>query len=164
MSQEDVTQIRVEAHSVGIIGLSTVLKDMAEEYADRPDEEVGEELLKRLSRKNYIPSRVRESYKKAFLREFKKFLGKPYEEEPEGLEIKVLGPGCPECDRLEQELMAVMAETNTTAGIEHVRDAKEIGKYGVFGTPALIINGEVKSVGRVPPRNKLIKWLNEAKS
>ena len=77
------------------------------------------------------------------------------------VQIKVLGLGCPQCDGLEQELMQVMAEINLMADIEHVRDIKEIGKYGVMGMPALIINGKVKSVGRVPQKNKLIEWLSE---
>ena len=164
MSQTDVVQIKVDGHSVGIIGLKAVIKDMANEYAERPDGEIRAELLKRLCKKNYIPERVKESYARAFLREFKRFQGKPYEEEvSEGVEIKVLGPGCAQCDRLEQELMQVMAETGIIADIEHVRDIKEIGKYGVMGTPALIINGKVKSVGAVPPKSKIIAWLSEAK-
>ena len=73
----------------------------------------------------------------------------------------MLGHGCARCDRLEQELIQVMAETGIMAGIEHVRDLKEIGKYGVMGTPALLINGMVKSVGKVPPTNKLKEWLKE---
>lgn len=163
MSQDDVTQIKVGGQATGIIGLKTVLEDMAETYGERPNQKIIEELLNRLSKRNYIPEKVKESYGKAFLREFKRFLGKPFEEEaPEGLEIKVLGPGCVQCDRLEQELMQVMAETGIMADIEHVRDIKEIGRYGVMGTPALIINGEVKSVGKVPPKNKLIEWLKEA--
>lgn len=102
MSGGDVFQIKVNGHSVGIMGLKQIIEDMAEEYAERPDNEVSAELSKRLSKKNYIPERVRESYSRAFLREFKKFLGRPYEEEvPEGLQIKVLGPWCPQCDRLE---------------------------------------------------------------
>lgn len=164
MSQDDVTQIRVGNSPVGIIGLKTVLTEMAEAYGARPDQEIIKELLNRLSKRNYIPEKVKESYGKAFLREFKKFLGKPFEEEaPEGLEIKVLGPGCVQCDRLEQELMQVMAETGIMADIEHVRDIKEIGRYGVMGTPALLINGKVKSVGKVPVKSKLIEWLKEAK-
>jgi small redox-active disulfide protein 2 len=104
-----------------------------------------------------------EDYAKAFLREFKKFLGKPFEDEtPEGIQIKVLGPGCAQCDRLEQELMQVMAETGIVADMEHIRDIKEIGRYGVMGTPALLINGKVKSVGKVPPKVNLIEWLKEA--
>ena len=163
MAQDEITQIRVGNSAVGITGLKAVMKDIADECGEKPDREAMQELLNRLSKRNYIPEKVKESYAKAFLREFKKFLGKPFEEEtPEGIQIKVLGPGCVQCDRLEQELMQVMAETGIVADIEHVRDIKEIGRYGVMGTPALIINGQVKSVGKVPPKNKLKEWLREA--
>jgi len=163
MSNDDITQIRVAGSSVGIIGLKSVIKDMAQAYGDGPDSETREELLSRLSKRNYVPSKVREDYGKAFLKEFKKFLGKPVEEEtPDGIRIKVLGPGCVQCDRLEQDLMQVMSETGIVADIEHVRDIKEIGRYGVLGTPALIINGKVKSVGKVPLKSKMMEWLREA--
>jgi len=163
MSQDDVTQIKVEGAAVGIMGLKTVMEEMAEEYGDRPDQEVVETLLNRLGKRNYIPEKVKENYGKAFLREFKKFQGKPYEDEvQEGLVIKVLGPGCVQCDRLDQELMQAMAEEGIMADMEHIRDIKEIGKYCVMGTPALIINGKVKSVGKVPPINKVKEWLKEA--
>jgi len=146
------------------MGLKTVLEDMAETHGERPDPEIMEELLNRLGKRNYIPQPVRETYGKAFLQEFKKFLGKPFEEEtPEGIQVKVLGPGCVQCDRLEQDLMQIMAETGIVADIEHVRDIKEIGRYGVMGTPALIINGKVKSVGSVPLKSKMTAWLKEAK-
>ena len=163
MSQGDVTQIKVGDSHVGIVGLKAAIADVAEEHGDRPDREVQEELLNRLCKRNYIPEMARDDYEKAFLREFKKFLGKPFEKEAsEGLEIKVLGLGCAQCDRLEQELMQVMAESGITADMEHVRDIKEIGRYGVMGTPALLINGQIKSVGKVPPKNKLKEWLKEA--
>ena len=163
MSQKDVRQIKVGKHTVGIIGLKIILEEVANDFTEKPEAEVIRELLRRLSAINYIPDNIREEYGKAFLREFNKFIGRPYEEEVfEGLEVKVLGQGCTQCDKLEQELMHVMAEYEFVANIEHVRDIKEIGKYGVMGMPALIINGKVKSVGRVPPKNKLIEWLNEA--
>ncbi len=134
MTKEDVVQIKVENYAVGIMGLNAALKDMATAYAERPDPEAAEALLNRLSKKNYIPQKAREPYKKAFLREFKKYSGKPFEEEPpSGLEIKVLGPGCPQCDGLEQELMAVVSQIQITANIEHVRDIKEIARWGVMG-------------------------------
>jgi small redox-active disulfide protein 2 len=120
--------------------------------------------LPRLSKRNYIPERAREEYGKAFLREFKKSQGIAFEETPAGLEIKVLGPGCAQCDRLEKELIEAMTEMDVAADIEHVRDIKAIGRYGVLGTPALIINGDVKCVGKVPPRNTLNKWLKEAQN
>ena len=55
-----------------------------------------------------------------------------------------------------------MTEMNMPADLEHVTDITEIGSYGVMGTPALVINGEVKAVGSVPPKPKLRKWLREA--
>ncbi len=58
--------------------------------------------------------------------------------------------------------MAMMAELNIAAGLEHVRDPIEIASYGVMGSPALIINGEVKAVGSIPPKNKLKELLMEA--
>ncbi len=164
MSQDDILQIKVDKHNVGIKGLENVLKEMAGDYAERSDDEVVIELLNRLSKKNYIPGSAKKNYGKAFLREFKKFIGKPCEEEaPEGMVIKVLGPGCNQCDRLEREVIAVLSEMSLSADVEHVRDIKEIGTYGVLGTPGLIINGKVVSVGKVPPKAKLKKWFGEFK-
>ncbi len=163
MTEKKITQIKIEDQTVGIIGLDEAFKDLEKGYRDKTDEDIKEELINRLAKKNYIPSSARDSYAKAFLREFKKFIGQAVEEEgPEGLEIKVLGPGCPQCDGLEQALMKVMSELGIQASLEHVRDIKEIGKYGVMGSPALIINGKVKSVGKVPPEAKLKQWLQEA--
>ena len=55
--------------------------------------------------------------------------------------------------------MAVLNEMNIAADLEHVRDLKEIGQYGVMGMPALLINGRIVSVGKVPPKNKIREWL-----
>jgi small redox-active disulfide protein 2 len=162
MSQEDLTRIKVNKQSVGIIGLRDVMEEMAEEYAERPDAQVRTALIKRLSRRNYIPDQAKEDYGKALLREFNKFLGGPYEEDvSKDLEIRVLGPGCARCDKLERELMEVLAEMNLAADLEHVRDIKEIGRYGVMGTPALVINGKVMCVGTVPTKEKIKEWLSE---
>jgi small redox-active disulfide protein 2 len=162
MSTDDIVKIKVDKHSVGIMGLTQIFKEMANDFAEKPDEEVKAELLKRLSKKNYIPNSAKECYGSAFIREFRKFLGVPCDDdEHKGMEIKILGPGCAQCDRLERELIEVMAELDLPADIEHVRDIKEIGKYGVMGTPALLINGDVKSVGSVPPKSKVIQWLND---
>lgn len=163
MSQDDVTRIKVNRQGIGIVGLKSVLQEMAETYADRPEDEVQTELVERISRSNYVPAAAREDYAKALLQEFNKFLGRPYEEDTaEELDIKVLGPGCSRCDKLEQEIMDILAELGMSAELEHVRDPKEIGRYGVMGTPALIVNGKVKCVGSVPPRNKIVEWLREA--
>jgi len=55
----------------------------------------------------------------------------------------------------------VLRRNSRLKEVGHVTDIKKIGKYGVMGTPALIINGEVKSVGSVPPKAKIKEWLSE---
>ena len=164
MSQDDIVQIKIGAHSVGITGFSDVMKDMAEQNLQKPDAELMSDLIDRLSKKNYIPNSAKENYGRAFLREFKKFMGKPYEDiAPEGLQIHVLGPGCSQCDRLEREVFEVLSEIQLSADIDHVRDVKKIGTYGVMGTPALVINGKVMAVGKVPSKAQLKKWFSEHK-
>lgn len=163
MSQDDITQIRVKNSPVGIIGLQTVLGEMSGEYADKTDKEVIKELLHRLGKRNYIPKKAEGEYGKAFLREFKKLIGRPYEEDfQEGIVIKVLGPGCTQCDSLEREVVEAMAEADIAGNLEHITNISEIGQYGVMGMPALIINGKVKCVGKVPHRFKIVEWLKEA--
>jgi len=162
MSQDEVTRVKVNKQSVGMIGLKQVMEEMVREFADKPDAEVQIELIKRVSKKNYIPNHAKEKYGRALLREFNRFLGRPYEEEAsEELEIKVLGPGCARCDKLEREVMEVMSEMAFPGDLEHVRDVKEIGQYGVMGTPALVINGKVVCVGEVPSKKKIRTWLEE---
>jgi len=158
----DVAQIKVGKNTVGIMDLKKTISEVSSECAGKSDDEIGCELISRLSKRNYIPDSRREDYSKAFLREYRKHLGLPFEEDPiHGLEIKVLGQGCIQCNKLEQEIMSVLAELNMSAEVEHVSDLKEIGRYGVMGSPALVINGKVRSVGSVPPKNQLKVWLLE---
>ncbi|UCE84407.1 MAG: thioredoxin family protein [Deltaproteobacteria bacterium] len=83
-------------------------------------------------------------------------------EQSHELEVKVLGPGCPNCEKLEQMVYKVMAADNIVGSVEHVRDLNEIAAYGMVATPALVINGEVKCVGRLPRESQLRAWLEEA--
>jgi len=128
----------------------------------RGEEEISQALMDRLRPRNYIPSSAREEYKKAFFREFQKAMGEKVEEERIGLNIKILGPGCPSCDRLEQTVMEVLVELALPAEVEHVREMKDITALGVFRTPALMINDEVKAVGNPPAREALKKWLQDS--
>jgi hypothetical protein len=52
-----------------------------------------------------------------------------------------------------------VAETGVEAQIEKITDTMEIAGYGVFGTPAIVIDGEVKSVGKVPKKEQVKSWL-----
>jgi hypothetical protein len=75
---------------------------------------------------------------------------------------EILGPGCSNCRKLEQDLMTRVGETKIPADIDHMTDLKEIGSYRVMGSPALIINGKLMAVGNMPPKSRLKAWLFEA--
>jgi small redox-active disulfide protein 2 len=68
------------------------------------------------------------------------------------MEVKILGPGCPRCQQTEKAVKQAVAETGIEASVEHVSDFMEIASYGVFGTPAVVVDGEVKSVGKIASR------------
>jgi small redox-active disulfide protein 2 len=162
MTESDVTKIKIGKHKVGFVGLKEAFKEMAPSYAEKPDDMVSEALLNRLSKKNYISHKAKKEYGLAFVREFRKFMGQPFEDENfEGLEIKVLGAGCILCDTLENDVMEVLSEIKLTADLEHVRDTDQIATYGVKGTPALVINGKVVSAGKTPSKKMIRKWLED---
>ena len=75
------------------------------------------------------------------------------------MEIKVLGPGCPKCNQTEKVVMEALAEAGAVAKVEKVTDLLEIAGYGVFGTPAVVVDGEVKSVGKIPGKEEVKSWL-----
>ena len=76
------------------------------------------------------------------------------------MDIKVLGPGCPRCHQTEQIVMEAVSESGVHASVEKVTDTMEIAGYGVFGTPAVVVDGEVKSVGKIPKKEEVISWIS----
>jgi small redox-active disulfide protein 2 len=75
------------------------------------------------------------------------------------MEIKILGPGCPKCELTEKVVREAVAESGVKADIEKVKDVMQIAKFGVFMTPAVVVNGEVKVVGKVPAKEEVKKWI-----
>ena len=75
------------------------------------------------------------------------------------MEIKVLGPGCAKCSKTEKRVLEVIKETGVDATVEKVSDMMKIASYGVFGTPSVIVDGEVKCTGKVPKKDDIKKWL-----
>jgi len=63
--------------------------------------------------------------------------------------IQILGPGCPKCKKLAEESEKAAKELGLEYEIEKVSDVKEIMKFGVFSTPALVVDGKVKAVGKI---------------
>jgi small redox-active disulfide protein 2 len=69
---------------------------------------------------------------------------------PAGMDIKVLGPGCPKCKALEKATKEAIAESGIDATVTKIDDIVEIMNYGVMSTPALVIDGKVVVKGKVP--------------
>ncbi len=155
--------INVGGDRIGIRGLDETLAAMAPGFADKPDREVAEEMLARLGRRNYLAPAARDEYAAAFVREFRKHLGQAREPDvAQGLEVKVLGPGCPQCDRLYRRVAEVLSAMGLAADLEAIKDAKTIAARGVSVTPGLMINGRVVSVGKVPGEERIKHWLKES--
>jgi small redox-active disulfide protein 2 len=77
------------------------------------------------------------------------------------MEIRILGPGCPRCGEVEKRTINALAELNVGANVQKITDIKKISEYRVFATPGLVINGKVKSSGRIPSLKEIKIWIQE---
>lgn len=73
--------------------------------------------------------------------------------------IKVLGSGCMKCGKLEEATKKAVQELGIEASVEKVQEMKDIMAYGVLQTPALVVNEQVKVVGKVPSVQELKEIL-----
>ena len=78
------------------------------------------------------------------------------------VEIKVLGSGCSNCRRLCAEVEKAIQQTGAAATVTKVEDLREIMAFRILATPALVVNGEVKSAGRIPETSEIAAWLATA--
>ena len=77
------------------------------------------------------------------------------------MEIKVLGPGCAKCHQTEEVVKEAVQESGVDAQVIKITDAMEIAKTGVFGTPAVIVDGQVKAVGKIPSKVDVLGWIKK---
>ena len=77
------------------------------------------------------------------------------------MDIKVLGPGCPKCEQTARIVKEAIQETGADADVEKITDLMKIAGYGVFGTPAVVVDGDVKSVGKIPKKEDVKSWLGK---
>ena len=75
------------------------------------------------------------------------------------MEIKVLGTGCAKCKSLHAEAEKAVAQSGVAATLTKVEDIEKIMGYGVMQTPALVIDGKIKCMGRVPAATEIAGWL-----
>jgi small redox-active disulfide protein 2 len=79
------------------------------------------------------------------------------------MDIKVLGMGCARCHDLEKRVRKALDELGVAAEVEKVDDIQKIMTYKVMATPGLVIDGAVKSAGRLPSVEEIKTWLQEKK-
>ena len=84
-----------------------------------------------------------------------------------GLNIKVLGPGCPNCDRVEENAVEALErlseeQPELEAVLEHVTQMGKIMEYDILTTPGLVVNEEVVCAGRIPTVEEVVGWLRQA--
>jgi small redox-active disulfide protein 2 len=78
------------------------------------------------------------------------------------LNVKVLGPGCANCERLEQNTKEAVTRLGQPATVEKVSDVAVMMSYGILRTPALVVNGKVAMSGRVPSPSEILSLLTTA--
>ncbi|MBE3036197.1 MAG: TM0996/MTH895 family glutaredoxin-like protein [Candidatus Atribacteria bacterium] len=77
------------------------------------------------------------------------------------MKIEILGTGCPKCKKLNQLAEEAINELGVSAEIIKVTDINKIIDYGVMVTPALVIDGEIKALGKIPSKEEITKWIEE---
>lgn len=78
------------------------------------------------------------------------------------LEIKVVGPGCPNCEKLYELCQEVLIENDIDGFVDKVTDRNKFTELGIWMTPGLIINSKVVSGGKIPTKSTLEHWLKDA--
>jgi len=73
--------------------------------------------------------------------------------------LQILGPGCPKCNKLAQVAEQAAKELDIDYKIEKITDINEMLKFGMMATPALVVDGQVKTTGKVPSVKDLVEMI-----
>lgn len=76
------------------------------------------------------------------------------------MHIKILGPGCRNCENLEKQTRAAVAQLGLEATIEKVTAYPDIAAYGILSTPGLVVDEQVLVSGRVPKSAEIAELLS----
>lgn len=150
--------IRIGAANIGLIGLDVAINKAAGQ--NMTEEEAVDLIFRMISEKNYIPAGAEDKYRQALLAGYRRHLQVDDQQEA-GLVIRIFGTGCVSCNGLQNLVIEVMSGMNLAADIEQIHDPDEIGRHGILLTPALMINGKVKSAGLLPTRTRIEQWIRE---
>lgn len=77
------------------------------------------------------------------------------------MDIKVLGAGCAKCHALDKLVRRISEEMKIDANVEYIQDFEKILDYEIIGIPGLVVNGKVKSSGRLPEAYEIKQWISQ---
>jgi small redox-active disulfide protein 2 len=77
------------------------------------------------------------------------------------MKIEILGTGCSKCKKTKEVVEKVLKNSDVNAEVIKVEDVEKILNYGVMVTPAVVVDGEVKTVGKVPDEKEVRKWITK---
>jgi small redox-active disulfide protein 2 len=76
------------------------------------------------------------------------------------MKVEILGVGCAKCSKLYDMVTELVKQKGIDADVTKVEDLKVFSQYGVFMTPALVVDGQVKVAGKVPKESEILQWLS----
>lgn len=76
------------------------------------------------------------------------------------MEIKVYGPSCAKCVTVDKLVRDVVSQKSPDISVEKISDIREMMKAGILSTPAVVIDGVLKSSGRVPSKEEIESWIS----
>jgi len=155
----------------GITGLDDAFEAAARDARPPDDPALGPALVEALrAAGNYIPVLDEAAYAEAFVRLYLEFIAEKSQssrttvrhERSTTMKVEILGPGCARCRATEENVRKALAELKLEAEVVHVTDVIEFAKRGVMLTPGVLIDGAVRSSGRVPTVEEIKRWLQPA--
>ena len=157
-------KIRVGNTSVSVAGLDQLLQSALDQGLQPGGESLRQFLLGGLrAAGNYIPQAAEATYAEALEATYRTFLAarRPASAGARGgaVKIEILGPGCARCRATEDNVRKALAELQIEAEVVHITDMLEIGRRRVMLTPGVIIDGELRSSGRIPEVKEIKDWL-----
>lgn len=159
----NVRQISIGGFTVGIIGLDDIF-DEVKTAGESDDEKLKDLIFEKVKARNYIAPGQEDAYREDLYDEYMVYTGRQSSRTKRSglLELRVYGPGCPRCGRLDRAVMEVISAQGLNVDYQYVKDPAEMKRRGIMGSPALVINGKLAAVGRAPNRKELEKLLEQA--
>lgn len=150
--------IRIGKATIGLIGIDVALRQAAAN--ELSEDEAVAFLYDAISAKNYIPAGAEDKYREALRTTYRQHMNLE-EREDDVPVIRVFGKTCISCDALQKMVIEELNARGLAADIEKIHDPDEIYRCGITATPALMINGKVKSIGLMPTRAQVEQWIRE---